>query len=147
MQGSSPGKRNSGEWRGRVEAATVGCRFIVGAGREGNGAGELLLALPARHLDRGGPDGRGQESGAAPDLVLLKTGERRGDTRGEEDMLTCCPSFPFSSRPSVSAAAVVDERRRRRDGGSRGDATWEDDRVVLARAYLRPESAAEGMAQ
>ena len=65
--------------RGGVEAAAAeGCRFVVAAGRVGNGAGELLVALPARHLDRGGQDERRREDGAAPGLVLFKMGGRGG---------------------------------------------------------------------
>ena len=59
---------------------------------------------------------------------------RRGTREGRWNTLTCRPSFPFGSRPSVSAAVVVDERRRGRGGGGRGGATWEDDPVALARA-------------
>ena len=55
----------------------MGCRFVVAAGRAADGAGELVV-LPARDLDREGPDGRGREDGAAPGLVLLKTGGRGG---------------------------------------------------------------------
>ena len=70
-------------WDGRETGARV-YSFVVAAKRVADGAGKLLVALPACHLDRGGPNGRGWEDAAAPGLVLLKTTSAEGDARGEE---------------------------------------------------------------
>ena len=101
--------RRLASWDGRETGAKV-YSFVVAAKRVGDGVDKLLVALPACHLDRGGPNGRGWEDAAAPDLVLFKTGGRGGGRkrgRGTDLPVIYDPSFAFSSRPSVSVVVVA----------------------------------------
>ena len=80
----------------------------------GRGWGELLVALPACHLDRGGPDERGREDGAAPGLVLLKTGGRGGGRKkGGETYFYLSSSSPFHL-PVLRTRGGGDRKQQRR---------------------------------
>ena len=90
--------RGRGELRGRAEAAAAASTRVplcCYSHEGGDGSGELLVALPVRHLDRGGPDERGQEDGAASSLVLLEKQAQREDAKGEKGHICRSSIFPI----------------------------------------------------